>query len=243
MNGMLQQRETQGMYAMVDKVVKASSPKIAMIGLASAAIQQLQAGQKAEAAKRGWKIGASEVVPLTATDLSAQIASIASAKPDVVLSNLADATSILLVRGLRATGYTGPIIGSDSSTIVTASTTKDARYYVAAAFSAGGTPGDGYQKFLDDAKAAGIDGTKPFVNRGYQQGLIIAQALRNCGVCSGQKLIDTLNSLTLDTKGLTASSIAYSSTEHVGVSKLYAYTWDAGAGKAVLYAADLPSGL
>jgi branched-chain amino acid transport system substrate-binding protein len=243
MNGILQQRETQGMYALADKVVKASSPTVAMIGLNSAAIQQLQAGQKAEASKRNWKVGANEVVPLTATDLSAQIAAIASSKPDVVMSNLADATSILLVRGLRAAGYRGPIIGSDSSTIVTPTTTKDSNYYVAAAFSAGDTPGDGYQQFLSDAKAAGIDPSKPFVNRGYEQGLIIAQALRNCSVCTGQKLIDSLDSLELDTKGLTASSVVYSKTEHVGVSKLYAYKWDAGSSKVSLYASDLQTGL
>jgi branched-chain amino acid transport system substrate-binding protein len=243
MNGILQQRETQGMYALADKVVKSSSPTVAMIGLNSAAIQQLQAGQKAEAAKRNWKVGADEVVPLTATDLSAQVAAIASSKPDVVMSNLADATSILLVRGLRAAGYRGPIVGSDSSTIVTPKTTKDSNYYVVAAFSAGDTPGNGYQQFLDDAAAAGIDPSKPFVNRGYEQGLIIAQALRNCGACSGQKLIDALDGLQLDTKGLTASSIAYSKTEHVGVSKLYAYTWDASSNRVSLYASDLPTGL
>jgi ABC-type branched-subunit amino acid transport system substrate-binding protein len=200
-------------------------------------------GQKAEAAKRGWPVGASEVVPLTATDLSAQIASVASSKPDVVFANLADTTAVLLVRGLRAAGVTAPIIASDSTTVVTPATTKDPDLYVVAAFSHGETPGDGYQNFLKAATAAGVDGTKPFVNRGYEQGLIIAQALRNCAACKGKDLVASVNKLQLDTGGLTASPVAYSETEHVALSKMYAYRWDAAASKIVLFAQGLATGL
>jgi branched-chain amino acid transport system substrate-binding protein len=242
LNGILQQRETQSMFAVAGKVVSTANPKVALIGLASAAIQQLQTGQKAEAGKRGWAVGANEIVPLTATDLSAQISAISAAKPDVVFANLADATAILLVRGLRAAGITAPIIASDSSTVVTAKTTMDKNFYVLSAYSVGGTAGAGYQTYLDDAKAAGIDPTKPFVIRGYEQGLIIEQALKSCNACSGKNLIDALNKLELDTGGLTASAVAFTPVDHVGISKLYAYHWNASTNAPSLYATDLVTG-
>jgi branched-chain amino acid transport system substrate-binding protein len=243
MNGLLQQRATQAMMELAAKVAKSTTRTVSMIGLGSAAIQQLQDGQKAAVVKKGWKVGASEIVPLTATDLSAQIASIVGSKPDLVFANLADATAILLVRGLRAAGVTAPIIASDSTTGVTATTTKDPALYVVAAFSAGGTPGSGYSDFLAAGKAAGIDPTKPFVNRGYEQGLIIAQALKNCNACSGKTLIDALDKLTLDTGGLTASQVAFSPTEHVAISKLYAYRFDSSTNGLALFAQDLSTGL
>jgi branched-chain amino acid transport system substrate-binding protein len=243
LNGILQQRETQSMYAVATKAVTKPHPRVALIGLASAAIQQLQTGQKKEAEKRNWTVAASEIVPLTATDVNAQVSKIAAAKPDVVFANLQDAVSILLIRGLRAAGVTAPIVGSDSSTVVTAQTTKDLNYYVMSGFSVGGTSGTGYQTYLDDAKAAGIDPTKPFVIRGYQQGLIIEAALKSCNACSGKALIDALNKLNLDTSGLTSSPIQYSDTEHVGISKLYAYHYDSTAQKATLFATDLATGL
>jgi branched-chain amino acid transport system substrate-binding protein len=243
LNGILQQRETQSMYAVATKAVTKPHPRVALIGLASAAIQQLQTGQKKEAEKRNWTVAASEIVPLTATDVNAQVSKIAAAKPDVVFANLQDAVSILLIRGLRAAGVTAPVVGSDSSTVVTAQTTKDLNYYVMSGFSVGGTSGTGYQTYLDDAKAAGIDPTKPFVIRGYQQGLIIEAALKSCNACSGKALIDALNKLNLDTSGLTSSPIQYSDTEHVGISKLYAYHYDSTAQKATLFATDLATGL
>jgi branched-chain amino acid transport system substrate-binding protein len=238
----LQPRENLGMFTLAGKVVTKPQPRAAFIGLASAAIQQQQAGQKATAQKKGWPIAASQTVPLTATDLSAQISAIAASHPDIVFSNLADATSILFVRGLRAAGVTAPIVASDSSTTVTVETTKDPGYYVVEALSPGGTPGGGYQKYLDAAKAAGIDPTKPFVNRGYLQGLIIEAALRACKGCEGQKLIDSLNKLTLDTDGLTAGPVTYTAADHVGIHKLYAFRYDPATAKAKLFATDLPTG-
>jgi len=237
----LQPLETPAMFAVAEKVVATPQPRAAFIGLASAAIQALQENQKAEATSRGWPIAQSEIVPLTATDLNAQVSTIAASKPDVVFANLADATSILLVRGLRAAGVTAPIVASDSSTTVTAETTKDTNFYVVEALSPGGTPGDGYQKFLDAGAAAGIDTGKPFVSRGYQQGLIIEAALSACGGCSGQKLIDALDQLTLDTGGLTSGPVRFTKTDHVGVGTMYAFRYDPAGQKATLFATDLPT--
>jgi branched-chain amino acid transport system substrate-binding protein len=236
----LQPRETPAMFAVADKVVTAPQPRAAFIGLASAAIQALQNNQKQEATRRGWPIVRDEIVPLTATDLNAQVSAISAAKPDVVFANLADATSILLIRGLRAAGVTAPIIGSDSSTTVAAETTKDEHYYVVEALSTGGTPGAGYQKFLDAGAAAGIDPSKPFVSRGYQQGMLIAAALKACNACSGQKLIDAFDQLHLDTEGLTAGPVTFTRNDHVGVHTMYTFRYDPAAQKATLFASGLP---
>jgi ABC-type branched-subunit amino acid transport system substrate-binding protein len=190
----------------------------------------------------GWELGPDITVPLTTTDLTAQAAQIASAKPDVILSGLADSTSILLDRGLQANGSSAPVVASDAVTEVVANTTKDTNLYYVSTVSNGGTTGAGYQAYRYAVKAAAADPTKPFVDRGYIQGLIIIAALKGCNGCTGQALIDSLNKLSLDTQGFTAGPITFSATDHQGIHKLLAYHYDSSKNGVALFAQDLPVG-
>jgi len=235
--------ENQAGFALAKQLVGGTAkPKVALIGLASASLIALQDAQKATIASLGWELGPDITVPLTTTDLTAQGAQIASAKPDIIFSNLADATSILLDRALQANGSKSPVIATDATTAVTATTTKDPNFYYLSTVSNGGTPGAGYQKFQDAVKAAGGDPSKPFVDRGYVQGLIIAEALKGCNGCTGQALIDQMNKLNIDTDGFTASPISFSPTDHQGIHKMFAYHWDSTKSTVALQAKDLPTG-
>ena len=201
----LQPRETPAMFAVADKVVTNPQPRAAFIGLASAAIQALQDNQKAEAAREaGRSPGTRSSRSRRPTSTRRSRRSRRQAGRRVRQPRRRDVDPA--VRGLRAAGITAPVIGSDSSTTVASETTKDEHYYVVEALSPGGTPGGGYQKFLDAGRRRGS--TREAVrdprlpaghdHRGRAQGL--QRLLR----AEADRLARTAH---LDTDGLTAGPV------------------------------------
>src|SRR4051794_5312868 len=80
--------ESQGIMALGKQLMGSNkTPKVAIIGLASASIEALDNNLKAAASAAGWNVGPTITVPLTTTDLTAQAGDIASAKPDIIFSN------------------------------------------------------------------------------------------------------------------------------------------------------------
>lgn len=78
------------------------------------------------------------------------------------------------------------------------------------------------------AKARGTETppSSPMV-LGWVLGLVMQEALTKCGYpCAPQQLVEILNNLTVDTKGLTGGPIVWTSQDHTGPRYWYAYKYN-----------------
>ncbi|WP_157749329.1 ABC transporter substrate-binding protein [Jatrophihabitans sp. GAS493] len=221
------------------------APKAAIIIFASAASVSLQQGLERYVKSAGWNLVANQSVPLTATDVSAQAATIIAAKPDVIMGSLYDPLAVSMMRALKAANLSVPFVDYDGATYKSGLLAlKDPNFYLLSAKTADGVGDTQYLKDYQAAAAmAGKDPTTPFFNTGYVQALEIGEGLKKCGYpCDGAKLQTTLDTLDVDTQGVTSGNVTYTASNHEAVHSASFYVWDASKNAAVVAAKDLPEG-
>lgn len=237
--------ETKPAIGVVQSLVKTSTPKIAIVTLASAAIASYRTGVKAAAAKLGWSVVSDEQVPLTASDVSAQASKIEAGKPDAVVAGLTDPLIQILMRKLAADGFNIPVVDYDGMTFTGLQQIASPNLYAlnTYAYASASVKDQGVKDYMAVMKEAGLDPNAPFVNRGYTQGLILATGLKGCkGDCTGAQLQANLNKLNVQTGGFTSGTITFSSSNHTSFHAMNAYVWDAAGSTAKVYKSDLAGG-
>jgi len=215
---------------------------LAYLGLSAPSTSEYGRRIVAAAEEQGWNIVATEEVTPEVTDMSSQVAEIAAARPDVIITGLQDAPFILFMRTIQAQGLDIPVINYESGSSLTAlEGANSANVYVARALAYPAlAAGPGVERFVADATAAGVDPNGPYVINGYLAAMIIVEGLRGCGdSCTSATLHDALDSLQVDTGGLTSGALGYSTESHAPGSSINIYRWDPEAGEPVVVAENL----
>ena len=224
-----------------DVTKKESGQKVALVTFASASSLVLRDEWLKIGEDRDWDVVLDAQVPLTATDVSAQAAQIIAAKPDVVLTSLADTLQILLMRTLKSEGSTTPVVNYDGASTQALNTLQDPNYNLLSAFAYTDET-DGFKEYAKIITDAGFKPLDPFVNRGYLQAMMFKKAMDACKACTGEDLSKALEGLEFETNGFTAGPVKFSKDNHQGQNTYYVYKWDTAKSAIVPVATDLKSG-
>jgi len=174
---------------------------------------------------------ANDVVAVDATDMNNAMLPIANLNPDFVPVGLLGSQLPGAVRSLRNRGVNAPVmnyfVASDQATF---EAVDDPEFYAVRHFAEPNeTDVPGLEKMRQDAEAAGqvADMTSGYFTHGYVSGLILVEALRNCGPdCDGPAMNQALEGITnLDTNGL-SGPIGVSSEDHLFVKYGRMFGWD-----------------
>lgn len=227
--------EAQPMMTLGKTLAKGNSdPKLAIIAAQSPILSTLDQSIVALAKDNRWKMNvvSNQVVPLDASNASAQATAVASTQPDVVILELANPLAISAVTALRQQGVTAPIIsypgGAAFSTIAHL---KDPKYYgLNGTTPPNPSPKDGraMATFFKATAAAHVDPRQANVLNGYIDAYIVGLGLAKCGYpCSGKKLTASLDSLgKVKMRGLARGTWAYSKKDHTGSYYTVVFHWN-----------------
>jgi branched-chain amino acid transport system substrate-binding protein len=231
--------------AFASKVANTPSPKVAIIGYGSAATLVLEKNLSTVATAKGLTVTTSQDVPFGSTDLSAQAAKVIASKPDVIVGALPDALSIPFMRTLKSGGLNVPFITYDGATLKgSLLALKDPNLYMLSTMTldgAGSSPGLG--TYRDALKAANVDPTQPFVNVGYVQAIQVVEGLKACAAdCTGDKMKAALDTLKVDTGGVTSGPITFTPDDHQALKNASFYHWDSTQNAVVEAASGIAGG-
>jgi len=240
-----QQAEARPMIDFAKTLVTTSTPKVAVITLASAASASLRQSLKDIAGASGWPVVADETVPLTASDLSAQTSTVLKGKPDVIVGALHDPLAILFMRTLASQGASIPFIDYDGATLTALSGLKSSTYFLISAMTINGQgSGSGLQQFRDVMTASGSDPGTAFLNVGYVQAMILLDGLKACGFpCTGAQLQPKLDQLNVETGGVTSGPLTFTASNHEALHAVNIYTWDTSGNAPKVAKANLAGGI
>ena len=223
-------------------ILDGDDPTVAYLGLSAPSSSEYGRRIVAAAEGEGWNVVAHEEVTPEVTDMSTQVAEIAAGTPDVIFTGLQDAPFILFMRTLQSQGVDVPVINYESGSSITAlEGANSANVYVGRALAYPAlADGPGIDRYLADVTAAGVDPDGPYVINGYLAAMIIVGGLQDCAdSCTPTTLRDSLDSLQVDSGGLTSGPLGYTADNHAPGSSINIYRWDPQAGAPVVVAENL----
>jgi ABC-type branched-subunit amino acid transport system substrate-binding protein len=162
----------------------------------------------------------------------------------VIVGALHDPLAVLFMRTLSSQNSNVPFIDYDGATYSGVSGVKNPSLHVLSSITTTGQ-GDspGLARYRAVLSAAGLDPTTAFINVGYVEGLIIGEGLKACGFpCTGEKLQKALDSLQVETGGVTSGPIKFSPDNHEPLSAVTFYSWDTSANGIKIDKADVKGG-
>jgi branched-chain amino acid transport system substrate-binding protein len=176
--------------------------------------------------KYGAKNVDTEYLTTAAEATTEQVRKVANEHPNAVLMQLPDGNLSNVVTELRQDGYSGIIVnyhGGGGTSIM--QSLNDPKLYVARTVAEptdkaqAGTALATFEKYIAStsgaSKGIGSFGAAP---EAYTGGLIIQAGLTACGIpCKGSTLADKMNTMTIDTKGVSFGPISYTTQSHQGV--------------------------
>lgn len=173
-------------------------------------------------------------VPVGHADFRVIVDRINALKPDVVTDCLGRAQVMALLPALTASPYQGVFLSMDSAIgeqVLRDGTPRGSKVTV---YSYGryvsGNDGDGEQvrALREAAAAAGIAAPDASHAAGWVMGLVLRDALQRCpGDCDGPQLNAALESVDVDTGGLTAQRVRFTHGDHYGPTAYRLYRFDA----------------
>jgi branched-chain amino acid transport system substrate-binding protein len=237
--------EARPMFDLGKSKVPGSSPKFAVFNATNSAIGPVLGQNIINIAQgAGWQMATHQTNLNNDADQSAQIGNIISAKPDILFLMITDPQIQQVVRGLASAGVNIPIVTHTAPATATIAALKSPNLFVTQGFAdPAWATSQGMTDFVNAIKAVGGDPAKQFANRGYLEGLVIEEAFKKCGFpCPGSQMAAALNTINLDTRGLTAGPVKFSTTNHIAVTTLSAIAWDSAAAKIVQIKSNLAGG-
>ena len=239
----------QPMVNYIPSVTSAKTPKVAII--TTTAADAVSFGQKIEslAKGKGYDVVANKQVDAsTNANITGPAATIASAKADVVIGELAGPNNITFLRALRAAGSKAPFI-SETADFGSMAQLKDPGYYQVWQRNVV-DPSDSspdVKQFVAAMKSVGVGSTKADLNagkivEGYLATNAIYVGLKNCGDnCTGEKLAKSMANAKFTLNGL-ATNWGFTPDSHLPVSEVSIYKTDTSTGEPTLAKGGLPVG-
>lgn len=213
-------------------VSKLSNPKVAFAYLNTLTDIELSKtiGDKASAA--GVDIVTSQQIDIAATDVSAQVAKIVAAKPDVALVSETGPGLLMVLKALRSSGFNGPVVWLDGGgNMSLVASVKDQNLYAFNPYQLidpNGTD-EAVQNYIsavtgkikDTKSVIGLNGGD--VPYGYITATAVGDALKACGYpCSGEQLKAQLDQTNLSLPGL-IDSFQWTADDHYPYKNWYLY--------------------
>ena len=184
---------------------------------------------KAESQQQGWDVVTEQKLELTGTSVQPAIGAIVNAKPDVVLAEMAAQPEIPVLSGLRTAGYAGPIVNYGAGTsLASLNQLKDPDLVgMRVIHLPNQTQYSGIEQMVGAIKG---DPSGLFVEEGYSQGLILIQALKDCGSsCTRSGLLQALDGLKNFNPGnFYSGPVSYTPQSHVAALTYVPYTYKNG---------------
>jgi branched-chain amino acid transport system substrate-binding protein len=153
--------------------------------------------------------------------------------PSMVVGHYGAEQNIGVLAALRAAGYTGPYIiaayGASEDTARQAATQAGSgdNIYMVSRYAVSTDDAPGMADLVAAAKKYGVAHPNSMHVTGWVLGMFAAEALKACGDnCTREKLDKALQTIKLDTKGLTGGPIEMSAGDHYGPTYWRLYHWE-----------------
>ncbi len=202
-------------------------PRIVIFGNQNLGTEQWGTALKAAAQKDGVTVLSEPFMSETATSAAPQISQIVSEHPDAVISELFGQFYPPLLTGLKNAGLDIPVIANSAGVFYSSFSSaypKLAAAFIGAPLEAGQYHNSStVQALQTQMKKLGMT-TTAAMNQGENSLNLIApfaivNALKTCGFpCSGPKMADALNHVSLNIPGLFPNNYKYSASDHTGAT-------------------------
>ncbi len=211
--------------------------RVAVFGYDTPQGHGLATAVASDAAKYGFTVAGDFLVAPTATDYSTDAAEIAQGHVTAIATGVAGPSVVTLMKDLKAVGMptSTPITAFAGVNVPAAPWSSFA--IVADYRTTGSQPG--VVNYRHDVAAAGYDPSSPTVVEGYAGGMLLSQALGQCGFpCPATSLETALTKVKTDLSGLAFGPVVWSPKFHEGPTVFSMLTYTA-QGQPATYAAPV----
>jgi branched-chain amino acid transport system substrate-binding protein len=173
------------------------------------------------------------VFPVRTADFTPFAQAVASKKPDLVVGHYGAEQNLGVIAALRAAGYTGPYIvaayGASEATVKQAAEQagSGANLYIVSRYAPLSDGATGLAALKAAADKHRLANPTSMHVTGWMLGAFAAEALAKCGAnCTRETLDKTIQTLKVDTQGLTGGAIEMSPEDHYGPTYWRLYRWE-----------------
>lgn len=210
------------------------TPKGKVVGMTFDSVGGRAAVQhnKLVAEKAGYTWG--EVVfPVRTADFTPFAQTVAAMKPDIVVGHYGAEQNLGVIAALRNAGYAGPYViasyGASEATVKQAADQAGSgdNLYMVSRYAPLSDPAPGMAALKAAASKFGVATPTSMHVTGWMLGAFAAEALNRCGAdCTRTKLDTAIQTLKLETGGLTGGPIEMTAADHYGPTYWRLYRWD-----------------
>jgi branched-chain amino acid transport system substrate-binding protein len=180
------------------------------------------------------------VFPVRTADFTPFAQSVAAKKPDLVVGHYGAEQNLGVIAALRAAGYGGPYIiaayGASEATVKQAADQagSSSNLYMVTRYAPVTDGAAGLDTLKTAATKYKVANPTSMHVTGWMLGAFAAEALAKCGsVCTREALDKVLQSVKVDTQGMTGGPIEMSANDHYGPTYWRLYRWENGKLAAV----------
>jgi branched-chain amino acid transport system substrate-binding protein len=171
--------------------------------------------------------------PVRTADFTPFAQTAAGMQPATVVGHYGAEQNIGVIAALRAAGYTGPYIiaaygaSEDTARQAAAQAGSGENIYMVSRYAVPTDNAPGMADLLAAAKKYGVANPTSMHVTGWVLGMFAEEALKTCGAdCTREGLDKAIQSVKLDTKGLTGGPIQMSADNHYGPTYWRLYRWE-----------------
>jgi branched-chain amino acid transport system substrate-binding protein len=171
--------------------------------------------------------------PVRTADFTPFAQTAAAMKPAMIVGHYGAEQNIGVIAALRGAGYAGPYIiaaygaSEDTARQAAAQAGSGENIYMVSRYAVPTDNAPGMSDLAAAAKKYGIANPTSMHVTGWVLGMFAEQALKNCGAeCTREGLDKAMQSVKLDTKGLTGGPIEMSADNHYGPTYWRLYHWE-----------------
>lgn len=173
-----------------------------------------------------------QALPLAAADVSGAASRIVASGANYVTSWAPVTTAVQMLGALRRQGWNGWYIHNHSAEAEdTLKQLKDPKLVMSPEYAFASENSPVFAKIAAAAKTYGVSLPVNQLSLGWASGMVIEAALKQCGwPCTKEKLLATLNGLSVKTDGIYPDAVAWSEKDHRRPASFTAYIWDPKSG-------------
>ena len=229
--------EVAPQIAMLKKLVSTPHPRVAILTAATIGSETWAAALKTAVDAIGGSVVSYQIIPLTATSITAPQANIIAAHPDILFGEIFQQFWVPLLDGMKAAGLTIPVVTTDGDVFYNdlVSLQMPNLYETTVTEPISPTTTNPQQKTLVAAMSKLMGGTADDLNAGegtiiLAEAEVVIAALQKCGYpCPGPAMATALASATTTVAGLAPGGFGYTPSLHFGVKEFFFYHWDTAA--------------
>ena len=169
-----------------------------------------------------------QAIPPAAADVSGAAARIVASGATYVTSWAPVTTAVQMLGALRRQGWNGWFIHNHSGDAEdTLRQLKDPKLVMSPEYAFTVEKLPVFAEIEAAAKKYGVNLPVDTLSLGWASGIVLEEALKKCGSpCTREKLVDTLNNLSVATAGIYPDPVKWTKEDHTRPASFTAYAWD-----------------